>query len=238
MGPEPDNTPVNNPDTGSKATLKSQWADRQRTLGNTQRAVLFKNFPDSFNQSLHAAHVQFIQRHMPAAAASLLDVGCGFGRTSLPLKAAYPALSFTGVELSEEFARAYQERIGPCFCGSVSDFTTDERFDVITIITLLMYLSEDERDREVSRLGAMLKPGGRLIVIEPYFNFLTMMRRALKLRKLAPTGGEVRYFSRDELEHQLAAALPTFKRLETRLFGMPVTGLPRLHIGIAMAIPN
>lgn len=228
---------TDSPSATSKAALKSQWADRQRTLGNTQRAVLFKNFPDSFNESLHAAHLQFIQRHLPATAASLLDVGCGFGRTSLPLKSANPTLSFTGVELCEEFARAYQERIGPCFCGSVGDFTTNEHFDVITIVTLLMYLSDEERDREVARLGAMLNPGGRLIVIEPYLNFLTVMRRALKLRKLAPTGGEVRYFGRHELESQLAAALPAFRRLETRLFGMPVTGLPRLHIGIAMEAP-
>lgn len=214
--------------------IKDQWDSRQRKLGNTNRAVLFKNFPAGFNQKLHQQHLDFISANLPDVLPAILDVGCGYGRLSMPLKESHPETEFNGVELCDEFASSYAARIGPCFTGSIADFETDRQYGAILLVTLLMYLSPDERQSSLKKLWNSLTPGGRLIMIEPYHNFLTTLRKKLQLSHFSPTGGEVKYFRRHELEHLTAMNLTNSKLLATKFFSMPYTHFPRLHIGLVL----
>ncbi len=216
------------------ADLKEQWQLRQRQLGNTNRAVLFKNFPAFFNDSLHAAHVRFLLDCMPADTASMLDVGCGYGRTALAIKQQRPALQIRGVELCEEFAIAFAQQVGPCFSGSVTDFETVERFDVITIVTLLMYLDRSQQQATLQKLWRQLQPGGSLLLIEPCDNVLIALRRRLHLRALAPTGGEVGYFEPKAFATWCCSLLPQAVLQRQVRFGMPFVGFPSLHFGLAL----
>lgn len=217
--------------------IKQQWEQRQRQLGNTSRAVLFKNFPGSFNTRLNRAHVRFLLKYLPPHTESLLDVGCGYGRTAAAIKEQFPAIDINGVELCEEFARAFAANIGPCFHGSVGDFHTGRQYDAITIVTLLMYLDAGEQYAVLAKLWTNLRPGGRLLLIEPSFNILTALRRRFRVQTLAPTGGEVCYFKRDELTALLTTAIPEGRLLTTTSFRMPFIGFPTLHTGAVVEKP-
>ena len=219
------------------ADLREQWQLRQRQLGNTNRAVLFKNFPTIFNDSLHAAHVRFLLDCMPTAATTMLDVGCGYGRTALAIKQQRPALQIRGVELCEEFAAAFAQQVGPCFSGSVTDFETAEHFDVITIVTLLMYLDRTQQQATLLKLWQQLQPGGCLLLIEPCDNILIALRRRLRLRALAPTGDEVGYFEPKAFAAWCCSLLPGAVLRRQARFSMPFVGFPTLHFGLALQKP-
>tara|TARA_R110000772_G_scaffold15931_15_gene45794 strand:+ start:3080 stop:3763 length:684 start_codon:yes stop_codon:yes gene_type:complete len=214
--------------------IKDQWDSRQKELGNTNRAVLFKNFPASFNQKLHQEHLEFISKNLPDNPASILDVGCGYGRLSLPLKENLPDTEFNGVELCDEFAHSYIANVGACYTGSLVDFKTDKQYDAILLVTVLMYLSPAERKDALKKLWDCLAPRGKLILIEPYYNFLTAWRRRLQLSYFSPTGGEVKYFRRSEFENILRENLLDSNLIVTKFFNMPYTFFPRLHIGLVL----
>ena len=217
--------------------IKEQWAQRQRELGNTARAVLFKNLPMAFNERLHHAHVRFLLDNLPAGAQSLLDVGCGYGRTAAAIKRECPGLQISGVELCEEFARAFEASIGPCFMGSVADFDTNQDYDAITIVTLLMYLDSQQQRLVLAKLWRHLRPGGRMILIEPYLNLLTSLRRKFRVQTLAPTGGEVGYFRRADFSALLSGAGKDAALLRMTSFNMPFAGFPTLHLGAVLEKP-
>jgi SAM-dependent methyltransferase len=217
--------------------IKEQWAQRQRELGNTARAVLFKNLPAGFNERLHRAHVRFLLDNLPAGAQSLLDVGCGYGRTAAALKQKFPNLDVSGVELCEEFARAFEANIGPCFIGGVADFETDKDYDAITIVTLLMYLDPQQQRLVLAKLWQHVRPGGRMILIEPYLNLLTSLRRKFRVQTLAPTGGEVAYFRRADFLKLLSEVVPGAAQAKVAHFNMPFAGFPTLHLGAVLEKP-
>lgn len=218
--------------------IKQQWEQRQRELGNTPRAVLFKNFPASFNVRLHRAHVRFLVASLAPGTRALLDVGCGYGRTAAAIREQVPGLEINGVELCDEFAKAFEATIGPCYSGSVEQFETDRLYDAITIVTMLMYLDGAQQQRVLAKLWKLLRPGGRMILIEPYYNLLILLRRRLRVQSLAPTGGEVGYFSKPQFISLLAAALPDARVLQLKRFNMPVSGFPTLHLGVALEKPG
>lgn len=216
--------------------IKEQWAKRQRELGNTTRAVLFKNLPAGFNERLHRAHVRFLIDNLPAGAGTLLDVGCGYGRTAAAIKRHFPRMDINGVELCDEFACAFEANIGQCFRGSVAEFDTHKEYDAITIVTLLMYLDPQQQRLVLAKLWQRLRPGGRMILIEPYLNLITALRRKFRVRALAPTGGEVGYFSRVDFSGLLSAVRGATLIRMTR-FNMPIAGFPTLHLGAVLEKP-
>jgi len=223
---------------GQMEDIKRQWEQRQQLLGNTTRAVLFKNFPAAFNERLHRQHVAFLLRNTPARAASLLDAGCGYGRTALALRRQRPALQIEGIELCEEFAKAFEATVGPCFKGDIGAYQCTRHYDVITVVTLLMYLDAEQQTQALQKLWQCLRPGGRLVLIEPCANVLTALRKLFRVRKLAPTGGEVWYFSRSSLAALAAVALPDAKIVDTAAFRMPYAGFVALHLGLALEKPD
>jgi SAM-dependent methyltransferase len=214
--------------------IKQQWEQRQKELGNTTRAVLFKNFPAFFNERVNRQHVHFLLKNLPSHVRSMLDVGCGYGRTAAAIKRQHPGIEINGIELCEEFARAFAENIGPCFHGSAGDFHTERQYDAITIVTLLMYLDRGQQKEVLKKLWLNLRPGGRLILIEPSVNILTLLRRKFRVQTLAPTGGEVCYFQTHAFEGLLASAIPDGSLIKTSSFNMPLTGFPKLHIGAVL----
>lgn len=187
--------------------LRRAWDEREQRLGGTKRAVLFKRFPNWLNESIHRRHMGFIVRHLPVEPTSFLDVGCGYGRISRELKPLLPAARFQGIDLCAGFAQQYRTHVGPCFTGSVDDFQTNSKYDVILVVTLLMYVDLQDQASTLERLWAHLVPGGCLICIEPAIEILTTFRRLTGKRAAAPTGGDVYHFRRDEL-HGLAERLP------------------------------
>ena len=184
--------------------LKREWDERSERLGSTQRAVLFKRFPGWLNQSIHRKHVRFVVDNCPAGLSSVLDVGCGYGRVSLELIKQFPQVQFQGVDLSTEFSHHYEQNVGPCFNGAIQDFHSDERFDLVLIVTTLMYLNTREHAAVLGRLWTYLNPGGRIVCIEPASELFVNWRRLTGRESASPTGGTVEHFLKQELVDMFA----------------------------------
>lgn len=201
--------------------LKREWDARSEQMGSTKRAVLPKRFPGWLNQSIHRRHVSFILDNCPADTRSILDVGCGYGRISGELAVQLPNARFQGVDLCTRFAEEYERTIGPCFNGPIQEFRTNERFDLILIVTTLMYLTAEEHTEVLDRLWSVLAPGGRLVCIEPASEMFILWRRLTGKESASPTGGTVGHF----LQHQLNAK---FAHLDCGIIGenRSVTLLP------------
>ncbi|MBV1959948.1 MAG: methyltransferase domain-containing protein [Pseudomonadales bacterium] len=181
-------------------SIKDEWNNRAIEMGASKRAVLFKRFPSFLNNRIHKQHIAFIKNHIKSNnITSCLDVGCGYGRISQELKTLMPDVDFQGIELSSEFSDIYRENIGPCFCGLAQEFESIKKFDLIIVTTLLMYLNSDEREHLIANLKAMVSDQGAIVVIEPALEFQALWRSLSRSRNANATGGNVQYFSRQEL---------------------------------------
>ena len=143
------------------------WDERQRALGCTPRAVLFKGFPGWLNAWLHRRQVGFLLANLPARAERILDVGCGYGRVSLAVQRERPSAVIEGVEFCAAFAEQFEKRIGRCYRVPIQEFHPEHGYDAILIVTVLLYLSEADRSKVLSVLWQSLRPGGRILCIEP-----------------------------------------------------------------------
>jgi SAM-dependent methyltransferase len=215
--------------------LQAEWHQRQLALGCTQRAVLFKRFPDWLNRRIHRNHCDFVIRHIASGSRTVLDVGCAFGRISDVIKARYPGIRFEGIELCEAFASAYEENYGPCFCGAVQDFPAHGReYDVIVVVTLLMYLNQGEHESVVRKLWTMLPDGGRLICIEPAIEILRLWRLATGKANASPTGDNVHHFDRNELR-SLFSGIPGAEITDSACINLiPPFSATALHHAVAV----
>lgn len=214
--------------------LRQAWDERERRMGLTKRAVLFKRFPGWLNESIHRRHVQFVLRNLSRDTRSLLDVGCGYGRMSMEIKRRYPNIVFQGVDLCAEFAAAYEQEIGRCFEGPIQNFESDNSYDVIIIVTTLMYLDLEEHRPILTRLWSNLNAGGCLLCIEPAVDFLAWWRKLTGKASGSPTGGAVYYFNKAELT-ALVCSLDGSVLLASSSIGMiPLLPVPVLHHAIAV----
>lgn len=185
--------------------LEIEWRERSQRLGSTKRAVLFKRFPGWLNEYIHHRHVKFVADNCQPGAKKLLDVGCGYGRISLELHAKFPDLEFHGVDLCKEFADEYERHFGRCYNGPIQEFESAERFDVILIVTTLMYLTKNEQVDVLEYLWSLLGEQGRIICIEPASELFMLWRRLTGRESASPTGGTVQHFVREQLEARFSA---------------------------------
>ena len=98
----------------------------------------------------------FVKRHLPPAASTVLEIGCGPVGGFVPalIDAGYRA---TGVDPAAPDARSY-ERI------AFEEFDPTEPVDVIIACTSLHHV--DDLDKMLDRVDRALTPGGTLVVIE------------------------------------------------------------------------
>jgi len=214
--------------------MRQVWKDRQNTLGNTHRSVLFKGLPDWLNSGIHRQHTTFIKNILDTRYSTVLDLGCGYGRISQELKRERPDLELEGVEISEGFASHFSACVGSCFNGSIQDFTPTRKYDAIIIVTVLMYLDESEISAVLGKLWDSLNRGGKLICIEPSTNILTVTRQTLSIKRFEPTGSDVRYFHKNELENMMLRLGKASIHAASNIGLLPLLNVPVLHKAIAV----
>ena len=163
-----------------------------------------KNLVKPHRVSVYRRHVRFDADNCPKDPNYILDVGCGYGRISAELTNRFPATQFQGVDLCTEFAEQYEQHFGLCFNGAVQDFRPDKQFQLIIIVTTLMYLTAEEQDDVLCRLWSALSPGGRVVCIEPASEIFNLWRGLTGRESASPTGGTVAHFLRQQLFDKFA----------------------------------
>ena len=91
----------------------------------------------------------------------ILDAGCGVGLMRSPLTARYPKARYEGLEASPFLCRKFGWRQ-----GSVADFETTRRYDLVICHDVLQYLDDATAARGIANLA-------RLTGAALYFSVLT-----------------------------------------------------------------
>ncbi|MBC7872041.1 MAG: class I SAM-dependent methyltransferase [Chitinophagaceae bacterium] len=151
-----------------------QWLDESRQMWNSQ-AVSFDNQPDHglWDPLVQAAWKGLLSRFLPLGKASVLDIGCGTGSLSLVL--AGLGFEVTGIDFSPEMiAQAEAKALNSpslitfkLMDAAFPQFPS-QHFDAIVCRHLLWILPQI--GQVLQRWVHLLKPDGRLLLIEGYWN--------------------------------------------------------------------
>lgn len=136
------------------------------------RAILSHPLVYSFSQSLMGAHksrTEFAANYIkPFSGMKILDVGCG----PADILAYLADVAYWGFDISEAYIKQARTRFGQrgqfhCRQLQLNDLGELPQFDVVLALGLLHHL-DDSIAMEVMQLAhEALKPGGRLITIDP-----------------------------------------------------------------------
>jgi SAM-dependent methyltransferase len=215
--------------TGPLAESERAWDERQRALGCTPQAVLFKRFPGWLNAWLHRRHVRFVLENLPPRAERILDAGCGYGRLARAVAGARPGAVIEGVEFCQAFAEQFEREVGRCHRVPIQQFRPEPGYDAILVVTLLMYLAEAEREAVLATLWGSLNPGGRLICIEPAAELAELQARLPGRRPAADATSGVRRFRLAELSESLRRLPDASLRSASSIRLLPGLAASALH---------
>lgn len=176
----------------------SAWERRSINYGSKLKSVLFQGMPDAANEHFHTTHLKFILDCLKDGKPTMriLDIGCGYGRLSLPLVKKFPQAQISGMDISPNYVKLYRENTGrDAFIGAIDAIPAElGTFDYIIVVTVLMYLPEERVTEVFSGLFAHLNPGGKIIIIEPSQSGLKFqtcfgLTKLLRQTKKIDTGG-------------------------------------------------
>jgi ubiquinone/menaquinone biosynthesis C-methylase UbiE len=182
--------------------------DWRRLFGNPERAQLTaelrariqssfdraaadeEHFPSTIDPRIY--HVKLIREHLGALAGQrVLDVGCGKGRFARVFHEQEPGAELWGLDISEAMLRYVPEGIRTR-AGSMTELPFEDAFfDGAYATESLEHAVEIER--AVSEICRVVKPGGRIAIID---------KNAGQWGKLKTPEWE-RWFTRRELERLL-----------------------------------
>jgi 2-polyprenyl-3-methyl-5-hydroxy-6-metoxy-1,4-benzoquinol methylase len=215
---------------------KIAWEKRSKLFGTSLKGVLFKGVPDVVNEHVHDWHKKVILHSIGGRGElRILDVGCGYGRLSLPIINKFSNLDIIGLDISEYYVTLYKKNTNhPAWIGAIENIPKElGTFDFIICVTVLMYLDHDPLNQAISNLLFHLKRDGKLILIEPHFSghyfqtwfgLLTFFMKRVQKDTVDTQG---RYFRSREIEQRFKHAggqvLLEWRLPITSLFFGPLT---------------
>lgn len=119
-------------------------------------------------------HDQFVDElDLPAAPKRILDLGCGFGKTTFSLKRRWPEAEVEGLDLSEpclKLARKMATARGQAIRWRQADIerlpVEDDSVDLAVITMVLHEMPESAIRRAFAEAHRVLRPGGTLVTLE------------------------------------------------------------------------
>jgi malonyl-CoA O-methyltransferase len=149
-----------------------------------------EHFPSTIDPRIQ--HVQVILKHFgDLTEKKVLDAGCGKGRFARVLLERYPGARVTGLDISEAMLRGVSHGIGR-IAGALTELPfAPSTFDFVYATESLEHAVDTST--AVEELCRVLKPGGRLVIID---------KNAEHWGKLETPVWE-RWFDRREIERML-----------------------------------
>jgi malonyl-CoA O-methyltransferase len=122
-----------------------------------------ENFPSSIDPRIY--HVRLILDYFgDLAGKRVLDVGCGKGRFARVLQERHPQARLCGLDISEAMLKFVRPGIA-AIAGSMTELPfPDQCFDAVYATESLEHAVEI--DKAVDEMCRVLKPGGRLVIID------------------------------------------------------------------------
>jgi SAM-dependent methyltransferase len=142
---------------------------RKRASDPASQSVMWANL--AYNELVDRDEWEVIRRFFPEKRGSCLDLGCGTGRMTERLASTFDA--YTGVDLDtmvEEAARRNPGRADRFVAATVDAYAyPDEAFDfVLSLGCVATACTADGLRSLAPRLARAVRPGGRLLFIEPF----------------------------------------------------------------------
>jgi len=185
----------------AKNAVPTQDAPPQQTLDDQLREEIRRSFDEASKDEEHfpstidprIQHVQLLLKFFgPLADKRVLDVGCGKGRFARVLFEQNPGADIWGLDISEEMLRFVPAGIHTS-AGSMTDLPfAASTFDCVYATESLEHAVEI--DKAVGEMCRVLKPGGKLVIID---------KNAEHWGRFKTPAWE-RWFRREELEGLLA----------------------------------
>ncbi|MGH8766173.1 MAG: class I SAM-dependent methyltransferase [Burkholderiales bacterium] len=152
-----------------------------RHAGLVYEASALSIHPKTKKNELHERFVELVRRE--GSFTSVLDMGCGFGKSTAPLASAFPAAKVVGVDLSAPcLDLAAAEAAG---LANLSFRQADARhtglapasFDLVTSTMLLHELPAQAVDETLAETHRLLAPGGVSVHLDfrtddPFWQFI------------------------------------------------------------------
>jgi ubiquinone/menaquinone biosynthesis C-methylase UbiE len=220
----------------SKFTNAAEWEKRSKIFGSSPKGVLFKSLPDAFNEYIHNWQLKKILAEIApdSGEINIIDIGCGYGRISLPLSEKFPGAKITGIDISKNYVELFQKNTGEnAFVGFAEDFSLQsDCYDYIICITVLMYIDKDKIEKTISNFLRHLKKGGKILLIEPLhsgiyfqtcFGLLNLLNKFKKTAALNTGGNSFQYYFLQSLIHKSGGKIIREYRLPaTTLFFLAI----------------
>jgi SAM-dependent methyltransferase len=138
--------------------------------GENRWVIRFKDF--AHRQGMKKAFAALEDEMGSLRGRSVLDLGCGRGRWSREY-ASRGAL-VTGVDISPDAIQlvAHEQPQHRFLCGDLASLEfAGESFDMVNSVTVLQHMPDARQRTVLGRIGAWLKPGGCLVLLESLVGF-------------------------------------------------------------------
>lgn len=160
-----------------KETIKEYWEDRAKEKAATAQATT----NDVYLRELEiATFIQTLKEIELPDGASILDVGCGDGYTTVSVAEALPQFSFDGLDYSENMISLARDRVAEkgsplrvkFSVGDATNLTTvcgNRKYDAVMTDRCLINLeSIENQQRAIAEIAAVTRPGGYYLGIENF----------------------------------------------------------------------
>lgn len=147
------------------------WRNIHSTTDNDLAVVCFPNKPLYFNLFFdrvekYALTKYFSYEKIEIARKRILDLGCGQGRWLSLFEKRYHAVAI-GLDLSEHAIQACKRKGLKAYLASITQIPFEnDYFDFVSSIAVLLHLPDDLKEKTVAEIFRVLKPGGKVIMIE------------------------------------------------------------------------
>jgi 2-polyprenyl-3-methyl-5-hydroxy-6-metoxy-1,4-benzoquinol methylase len=145
-------------------TRHERYRDDPRSVGNLGKSLEENRRAEGLMQERVGQAARLLR-----PCASVLDVGCGYGRVATPFCDA--GYDYTGVDVSDvaiETARAREPR-GTFVTGSALEVTFERKFDIVCALYVFVhFVSDADWSRLLARLAGMVSDGGGLLFADEF----------------------------------------------------------------------